>query len=50
METPMGNISFDKDGCGIGDLYVFKFSKDKGEYNWQIIHQYKQIPIRAPGE
>jgi len=50
METPMGVISFDKDGCGIGDLYVFKFAKEGAKYYWQPVESYKQMPMRVPGE
>jgi branched-chain amino acid transport system substrate-binding protein len=50
LETPMGVISFDKDGCGIGDIYVFKFAKEGGRYYWQIVQEYKQMPMRVPGE
>jgi branched-chain amino acid transport system substrate-binding protein len=50
METPMGVISFDKDGCGIGDLYAFKFVKEGGKYFWQDVQAYKQMPMRVPGE
>jgi len=50
VETPMGVVSFDKDGCAIGDLYVFKFTKKDGKYFWQQVETYKQIPMRSPSE
>jgi branched-chain amino acid transport system substrate-binding protein len=50
METPMGVVSFDEKGCGIGDLYVFVFSKEGERYYWKVVKEYKQIRMKAPSE
>jgi branched-chain amino acid transport system substrate-binding protein len=52
VTTPLGVLSFDKDGVAIGDLYVFEFEKDAatGVYYWEMVKSYPQIPIRTPSE
>lgn len=49
-DTPSGTISFDEEGCAIGDIYLFEYSKDGGKYDWKMIKQYKGISKKMPGE
>lgn len=48
IETPLGTVSFDKDGCAIEDLYVFVFAKDGANYYWKEVAAYPQMDVRVP--
>jgi len=48
MDAPMGPISFDEQGCGIGNLYVYEWSKKDGEYYWKPIKEYERISMKCP--
>ncbi len=50
MDTPMGVISFDKQGCAVGNSYVFQWSKKGADYYWKPIKAYEQVPLRTPDE
>lgn len=47
VDTPAGVISFDEDGCGIGDLYTYQWTKEGGEYYWKPIKVYEQISFKC---
>ena len=48
IDTPAGPISFDEQGCGIGSLYVYQWTKEGGEYYWKPIKVYEQISMKCP--
>ena len=49
MDTPAGTISFDEEGCGIGNLYVYEYTKEGGDYWWKVIDEFDQVPMKCPG-
>ncbi len=43
-----GPIAFDEEGCGIGNLYVYEWVKENGEYFWKVLQEFESVPMRAP--
>ncbi len=48
-DTPAGPISFDEQGCGIGNYYLYEWSKAGQGYYWKPIKEYKQLPYKVKG-
>jgi ABC-type branched-subunit amino acid transport system substrate-binding protein len=45
FESPFGPVSFDpKTGVRNMDMHISKVVKQDGEYLWQPIHTYKDVP------
>jgi ABC-type branched-subunit amino acid transport system substrate-binding protein len=50
-DTPAGVISFEEDGCGIADQFIFQYAKDEGgAYYWKTIKKYPKMRQKIPGE
>jgi ABC-type branched-subunit amino acid transport system substrate-binding protein len=48
INTPMGPISFDEEGCGIGNYYVYEWTKEGDEYYWKTLKAYEQMSMKCP--
>jgi len=49
IDKPAGEISFDEQGCGIGNYYIYQRSKKDGEYYWKAIKEYKGTSMKTRG-
>lgn len=45
--TPAGPISYDEDGCGIGNLYIYEWAKKDSDYYWKVLQEYEGILMRS---
>jgi branched-chain amino acid transport system substrate-binding protein len=49
-DTPIGPVSFDKDGVGIGNMYIIKGVKADGGYEFEVVKTYKNEVMKSPTE
>ena len=49
-ETPCGVYSFTPEGLGIGDVYIVRFEKAEGRYDWTLVDTYSQMPLKLDEE
>ncbi len=49
MDTPAGVISFDEQGCAIGNLYLYQYDKNDKGYYWKTIKEFPQVPMKCKG-
>ncbi len=46
IETPAGPLRFNSDRLGILNIYICKVAKVGGEYVWQVVQTYRDVPPR----
>jgi branched-chain amino acid transport system substrate-binding protein len=49
LDTPVGSVSYNPQGMGIGDQYIVQSVKLTDRIDWKVLDEYKQTLLDVPG-